>query len=132
MADAMYDLARQKFLRGELAWQTNTFKARLIDTGQYTYSSAHTSVNNLAGVIATSSALTTKTTTNGYADCDDITFTAVASIGSAVEAMVVYHEDATSASSTLVLYIDSAAQFPVTPNGGDIIAVINASGLFRI
>lgn len=132
MADAMYDLARQKFLRGELAWQTNTFKARLIDTGQYTYSSAHTSVNNLAGVIHTSAPLTSKTTTNGYADCDDITFTAVASIGSAVEAMVVYHEDATSASSTLVLYIDSAAQFPVTPNGGDIIAVINASGLFRI
>lgn len=130
MADAMYDLARQKFLGGELDWDTNTFKARLIDTGAYTYSSAHTSVNDLAGIVHTSAAITSPTKTNGYADCADITFTAVS--GATVEAMVVYHEDATSASSTLVVYIDSAAQFPVTPNSGDIIAVINASGLFRI
>lgn len=130
MADAMYDLARQKFLGGELDWDTQTFKARLIDTGAYTYSSAHTSVNNLAGIVHTSAALTSMTKANGYADCADITFTAAT--GVTVEAMVIYHEDGTSASSTLVVYIDSAAQFPVTPNGGDIVAVINASGLFRI
>ena len=130
MADAVYTLARQKFLRGELAWQTNTIKARLVDTASYSFNSAHTSVDNLQGIIHTSAALASKTTTDGYADCADITFTAATGVTG--EAIVIYHEDASSASSTLLVYIDSAAQFPVTPNGGDIVAVINASGLFRI
>ena len=130
MPDAMYTRARQKFLGGELDWDTNTFKARLIDTGTYVFSAAHTSVNDLSGIVHTSAALTGTTKVDGYADCADITFTAAAGVNA--EAIVIYHEDASSASSTLVVYIDSAAQFPVTPNGGDIVAVINASGLFRI
>lgn len=130
MADSMYDRARQKFLGGELDWDTQTFKARLVSSS-YTYNAAHTSVNDLAGVIHTSAALSSPTKTNGFADAADITFTAVTA-GSTANAMVVYHEDSTSASSTLVVYIDSASAFPITTNGGDIIAVLNASGLFRI
>jgi hypothetical protein len=91
-------------------------------TSGYTFSAAHTSINDIAAAnrVQATPALTSKTATAGVFDAADTTLTAVAA-GSAIAALVVYTEAGTSASSTLMVYLDSATQLPVTPNGGDII-----------
>lgn len=121
MANAMYDNYREEALRGTRTPLTETIKVVAVTSG-YTFSAAHTSINNIAVAnrVHTSSALTNKTATAGVFDSDDCTLTAVAA-GSAIAALVVYTEAGTSASSTLMVYLDSAPQLPVTPNGGDIV-----------
>jgi hypothetical protein len=41
MANLLYDLGREAFLAGNLAWATDNIKVGLVDTSGYTYSSAH-------------------------------------------------------------------------------------------
>jgi len=119
MANAIYPSAREGFLAGSIDWDANSFRAVLIDTGTYTYSSAHDFYNDLSGVVGTESGLFAgKTTTSGVADADDITFTAVA--GSTIEAIVIFKDTGNVATDSLICYIDTGTGFPVTPNGGDI------------
>lgn len=104
----------------------------LIDTGTYTYSSAHDFYNDLSGIVGTDQPITSPTVTNGTFDGDDVTFTAVS--GASVEALIIYRHNA-GANSTwrLVLYEDTGVTgLPVTPNGGDIVITWNASGIFTI
>jgi ApbE superfamily uncharacterized protein (UPF0280 family) len=68
--------------------------------------------------VATSAALTGKTSTAGVADAADITFTAVT--GSAVTQFVIYRHTGTESTSNLIAYFDTATNLPITPNGGDI------------
>ena len=121
MADAMYDNYREEALRGLRTPLSETIKVMAVTAG-YTYSAAHTSVNDIptANRVQATSALTSKSATAGVFDASDVTLTAVAA-GSAIRALVLYTEAGTSASSTLMVYLDSASQLPLTPNGGDII-----------
>lgn len=121
MADAMYNNYREECLRGDRDLTTETIKVTGV-TSAYTFSAAHTSVNDITGAnrVHTTPALAGKTVTDGIFDATDITMTAVTA-GSAMAALVVYVEAGTSASSTLMLYLDSASELPVTPNGGDIV-----------
>lgn len=63
--------------------------------------------------------LTAKSTTGGAADGADVTFTSVS--GPSIEAIVIYVDTGTEATSPLVAFIDTATGLPITPNGGDII-----------
>lgn len=127
MANSLYDKAREKFLRGQLNWDSDNISVVLIDTAYYTpnlatheFLSDLTAVNALA-IVAAGVALTTKTSFNGAADADDVTFLTVS--GAQSEALVIYKVGADAASSPLLAYIDSATGLPITPNGGDIIIV---------
>lgn len=108
---------------------TGTYAA-LIDTGTYTYSAAHQYYSSLAGVIGTDVELGTKTYADGYFDAADSTWTGVS--GASVEAIAIYRKNA-GANTTwrLVAYIDGAS-ISVTPNGGNIVAQWNASGIFKL
>ena len=122
MANAMYSLAKQEFLRGEQAYQTDLYRVVLIDTAVYTFSAAHTSYDDIASaVIGTESGLlTSKTTAAGVGGAANTTFPSVATAAS-VEALVVFLDTGTSADDVLICYIDDAsAGLPVTPNGTDI------------
>lgn len=121
MASAMYDNYREEALKGLRTPLTETIKVMAVTSG-YTFSAAHTSINDIAVAnrVQATPALTSKTATAGVFDAADTTLTAVAA-GSAIAALVVYTEAGTSASSTLMVYLDDAPQLPVTPNGGDII-----------
>lgn len=128
MANALYDSGRQGFLDGSIDWDTATIKAILIDTADYTIDLAtHDNLNDVpaAARVATSGALSSKTTTGGVADAADVTFSAVA--GDSVEAIVLVQTsapaggaDVAESAQRLVAYIDTATGLPVTPNGGDI------------
>ena len=94
----------------------------LVDTGAYT---AQTAVHQYLSDIPTSAriagpvTLTAKSTTGGAADAADITFTAVS--GASIEAIIIYVDSGTEATSPLIAFIDTATGLPITPNGGDII-----------
>jgi len=108
-----------------------TVKVALVDTGTYTYSSAHEFYSSVSGVVGTPATLGTKTFTNGVFDAADVTYTGVS--GSSAEALIVYIDTGSSATSRLVAYLDTGwTNLPVTPNGGDITLQFNASGIFAL
>lgn len=134
MANALYPKWKEQLLQ----FTTNnnlsagTVKCALVDTGVYTYSSAdqfYTAVST--AVVGTPQTIGSKTFTNGVFDGADITYTAVT--GNSAEALVLYIDTGSAATSPLVAYIDtSVTGLPVTPNGGDITVTWNASGIFAL
>lgn len=122
MANTLYDYARQRFLEAQINWMSDVIKVLLVDTGAYT---AQTAVHQYLSDIPTSAriagpvTLTAKSTTGGAADAADITFTAVS--GASIEAIIIYVDSGTEATSPLIAFIDTATGLPITPNGGDII-----------
>lgn len=137
MANAVYPKFKESLLNGDAntaltgSGTTGLFAA-LVDTGTYTYSSAHQFYSSLSGVVGTDQEVTTPTLTNGLIDGGDDTFSAVS--GASVEAIVLYRKNA-GANTTwrLVGYIDTGVTgLPVTPNGGDIGITWNASGIIQL
>ena len=108
--------------------------AQLVDTGTYTYSSAHEFYSSLSGLAGTEQEIgATKSYTNGVFDGADVTFTAVAGTVS-YEAIVIFIKNA-GANTTwrLVAFIDTGVTgLPVTSNGGNISITWNASGIFAL
>ena len=138
MANALYPLFKQELLKGTAANLLNSAEgatgvfAALVDTGLYTYSAAHQFYSSLAGVVGTDQEILTKTQALGVFDGTDVTFPAVT--GASVEAIVLYRKNA-GANTTwpLIAYIDAGVTgLPVTPNGGNIVATWNASGIFQL
>lgn len=122
MANTLYDLGRKRFLEANINWLTDTIKVVLVDTGSYTAN--FTSHEFFADVsvgarVTTSVTLVGKDTTGGAADASDVTFTSVS--GPSIEAIIIYKDTGTEATSPLIAYIDTATGLPITPNGGDII-----------
>ena len=131
MANALYPLAKQEMLKGNLNMSTGTVKVALVDTGTYTYSAAHQYYSSVTGVVGTPQTLGTKTFVNGLFDAADVTFTAVT--GNSVEALIIYIDTGTAGTSQLVAYLDTGiTNIPVSPNGGDIGITWNASGIFQL
>lgn len=134
MANAIYPKWKEQLLQftanNDLDGQT--VKVALIDTGTYTYSSAHQFWSSAsAASVGTPQTIGSKTFTDGVFDGADVTFTAVT--GNSAEALIIYIDTGSAATSPLVAYIDtSVTGLPVTPNGGDISITWNASGIFAL
>jgi hypothetical protein len=131
MANGLYAKARESFLGQSpaLDWDTDTIKATLIDTGNYTVDlSSHQYMNtntvSASAKVGSPQTLSSKTVTGGVADAADVTYTSVS--GASIEAIIVWKDGGgggTGTSATtdpLIAYIDSGTGLPVTPNGGDI------------
>ena len=138
MSNAIYPLFKQELMKGTSNNLLNSTEGAtgvycaLVDTGTYTYSTAHQFYSSLSGVVGTDQEILTKTQTNGTFDGTDLTYTAVS--GASVEALVLYRKNA-GANTTwpLIAYIDTGVTgLPVTPNGGNIAITWNASGIFTL
>jgi hypothetical protein len=133
MANAIYPLYKQALLDASANVDINdgTVKVALIDTGTYTYNAAHEFYSSVSGVVGTPQTINNTTVTNGLFDGDNVTYTAVT--GNSVEALLIYIDTGSAATSRLVAWIDtSVTGLPVTPNGGDISITWNASGIFQL
>jgi hypothetical protein len=134
MANALYPLWKEQLLQftANNNLSAGTIKVALIDTGVYTYNAADQFYSSAsAAEVGTPQTIGSKTFTNGVFDGADVTFTAVT--GSSVEALILYIDTGSAATSPLVAYIDtSVTGLPVTPNGGDIAITWNASGIFAL
>lgn len=125
MANQMYGKGREAFGNAGLNWGTgsggDTIKATLIDVADYAVSiDVHDFYDDIAAAakVATSAAFTGKVNALGVLDANDVTFTAVT--GDPSEALVIWKDTGSAATSQLIAYIDTATGLPVTPNGGDI------------
>lgn len=122
MANTLYDKGRQKFAEAQINWLTDDIKVMGVDAGQYTVSTAnHEFLSDVpAGArIAAAVSLLSKSTTGGACDAADVTFTAVA--GVSIEAVIIYKNTGSEATSPLLAYLDTATGLPITPNGGDMV-----------
>jgi hypothetical protein len=121
MANALYALAKQKFLTGSINLSSDDIKVVLVDAADYTVNlTTHEFLSDVAsgGRVATSGNLASKTVTLGAFDAADVTFTTVS--GDVSEALVIYKDTGSAATSPLIAYIDTATGLPATPNGGNI------------
>lgn len=132
MSNALYDHGREGFLTGALNWASDNIKVAVVNTSGsgslYTVDLAnHQHLSEIvssgatptSAIIARSGNLTTKTTTAGVADADDVTFSSLS--GDSIEAVVIYKDTGTDSTSPLIAYIDTASSgLPLTPNGGDV------------
>lgn len=133
MANAIYPKFKEALLDASANVDLNdsTVKVALIDTGTYSYNSAHEFYSSVSGVVGTPQTIANTTVTTGLFDGDDVTFTAVT--GNSVEALLIYIDTGSAATSRLVAWIDtSVTGLPVTPNGGNIAITWNASGIFQL
>jgi len=122
MSNTLYDKGRQRFLEAQINWLTDTVKCLLVDTANYTPNFTTHEFFADVGVsarVTTPVTLVGKATDGGAADASDVTFTSVS--GPSIEAIVIYKDTGTEATSPLIAYIDTATGLPITPNGGDII-----------
>lgn len=121
MANSLFDKGREAFLGGDLDWDAHTIKLVFVDHADDTPNvSTDDFLDDIlvAARVAISGAFAGKTKTNGVADADDVTLTAVT--GDQFESIVIYRDTGVEASSQLIAYIDTATGLPTTPSGGDI------------
>jgi hypothetical protein len=134
MANALYPKWKEQLLQftANNNLSAGTVKVALIDTGTYSYNSTNQFWSSAsAASVGTPQTLGSKTFTNGVFDAADVTFTTVT--GVTVEALILYIDTGTASTSPLVAYIDAGVSgLPLTPNGGDVTIVWNASGIFQL
>lgn len=133
MANAIYPKWKEAIIQASSNSSLGgTLKAVLIDTADYTYSSAHDFYDDAsAGAVGTPQTIGTKTYTNGTLDGDNVTFSALS--GDPCEAILIFLDTGTPATSRLVAYIDTGVTgLPVTPNGGDVTITWDAAGIFTL
>ena len=132
MANALFPLAKQAFIQGNLDLD-NDVRVILVDLADYTYNTAHDMLDDVpsGARVAVSAAVASKTFTNGTFDHADFTFTAVT--GDPSEALIWYQHTGTESTSRLICFMDTGVTgLPVTPNSGDINVTVNASGVFSL
>lgn len=128
MANGIFDPGREGFLLGEIDFDTAVFKVALVRG--YTFTASHKFVSDVTGaggtLHVTSSAIGSKTGTNGVADAADVVFSAVPSNAS-THGLLLFQSsavgggaDVAATAQRLVAWFDTGTNLPVTPNGGDI------------
>ena len=145
MANAFYPLWKQAILIGTGASELNSGAGAsviFVDTGTYTYSTAHDFFNDLSGTYgdggtarANSEIITSPTYTSGTFDGADTVFASVNTSSTTVEGFVIFNNDSTAdASSYLVAYFDtSITGMPFsTSSGAQVTITWNASGIFAL
>lgn len=136
MANALYDKGREKFLKGLISWDSDNIKAVLVNTDAgYAVDLANDEfLSDIAGGdrLATSGNFASKTTAAGVADADDITFSSLTVTDA--DAIVIYKDTGSAATSPLIAYIDTATGLPLTSTGGDatIVWSSGASKIFKL
>lgn len=133
MANALYDKGRQGFLDGSIDWDTDDIRLAALSAGYVPNLNTHQFVSDLgANIVARSSALTSKTATDGVADAADVTLEAVS--GAQITRLALFKHNASDAAARLIALFDTGTGLPVTPNGGPINVVWDngANKIFKL
>ena len=137
MANALYPKYKQALLNKTHDMDTDSIRAILTDSADYTYNSAHDFLDDViaGGRVAVSGGLTSPTIVDGVFDTADFTWSAVT--GDVSEAIILYNHDgngaaADAARQLIVFYDTGMTGMPVTPNGGDINVTVHGSGWFSL
>lgn len=120
MANGMYVKGIEALMKAEIDLIDDTIKCTLVDAADYTVNlSTHDFIDDVpAGSRVATATLAGKSVTGGAFDANDVTFPTVT--GDPSEALVIWKDTGSEATSPLIMYIDTATGLGVTPNGGDI------------
>lgn len=120
MANGMYVKGLEALMKAEIDLIDDTIKCTLVDAADYTVNlSTHDFIDDVpAGARVATATLGTKSVTGGAFDAADVTYPTVT--GDPSEALVIWKDSGSEATSPLIMYIDTATGLGVTPNGGDI------------
>jgi len=120
--NTLYSKAREKFLEGSIDWVNDDIKAILVHTTGYIVdilSDEFLSDIPEISIVATSDNLSGKTISDGVANASDVQFPLVN--GDTVEAVVLFKDTGNSATSPLLVYINTVLNgVPITLDGGNI------------
>ena len=135
MANKVYPKLKKGFLSGAAVDLVGSnVKVVLLDLADYTYDDAHEFLSDIpAGArVATSPNLAGKTLSDqADFDTDDPVLPAVT--GDELEALAMYVDTGTEATSKLVFFQDTGiAGAPLVPDGNDIKIAVNSAGWFRL
>lgn len=134
MASGVYSTAIKAIMDGDVDLLSDTIKACLVDSADYTVDlTAHDFFDDVpSGARATNGIGTLASKTTSIAttvvkfDAADLVLTAAD--GDPSEAVVIYKDTGVEGTSQLLAYLELTA--PVDPNGGNITLVWHANGLF--
>lgn len=128
MATAIYDKARESFIKKQIDLNGDNIKIVLVHIGggHYVVDLANDQFLNPAiasgDLLVTSGNLGSKTTTAGVFNAANFTFTSVP--GSGVGgALVIYDDTGTDTTSRLIGYIDDYSGLPITLTGANLTVV---------
>lgn len=135
MANALYPKFKQALLDKQHDLNTDGIRAILSDAADYTYSSAHDFLDDVAAGarVATSSDLGSPTIVDGVFDTADFTWTTVT--GDVSEQVILYNHGmgGSDAARGLIAFYDTGVTgLPITPNGGNINVTVHSSGWFAL
>ena len=114
MSNQLFNPGREGFLAGEIDWDTAVIKVALVRGYAFDATDKFVSEVTAAGgtLVATSSALGSKSLTDGVADAADVTFTSVAA-GSAITGIIIFQAsavtggaDVAASSQRLIAWLD--------------------------
>ena len=133
MANALYPSYKALLLNAGLNLSSLTIKAALIDTGVTAYNSAHDFYDDISSaVIGTPVTLAGKTTTGGVFDSStNPSFTGLVAAPT-IEAIVLYYDSGTPATSSLICFIDTATGLPVSAGATQVDVTWDAAGIFAL
>lgn len=121
MANSWYDKGLEGFAAGNVDWDANDIRLVCIDEADDVPNLTTDDFLDDIGAparVASSGALTSKTTTDGYLDAADVTLTSVT--GDPFESFTVYVHTGTDSTARLLLNFDTATGLPLTPDGGNV------------
>lgn len=136
MASMLYNNALKEFAQGNIKWKASggsTIKAILVDADKYTASASHKYLSEVTSGARVGSPVTltlVDAADGGVCDAADITFSDLTSTPT-VEAVVLYMDGGTEATSPLIAFIDSGTGLP-TPAGVNAINVRWDNGTNKI
>lgn len=122
-----YTAGRQRFGEARLDWRTQNMVAQLVSVG-YIFNPAHKTGADIKAAVGKPEPLTGTLIENGWAKCNTMTFRQVR--GEEVGGVVIRCDGPSE--HTLICFIDGLENFPMKPNGGDIIVTVPPQGLFRL
>jgi hypothetical protein len=120
MSVQVYPFGREAFADGTCNWASGNFKAMLVKS-TYTFSAAHKFVNDLTpGTNDNGRSANLGSKTQALGLCTAANSSLVATVASASNAIVIFFDTGSDATSRLIAYIDGIQQLviPVTYAGG--------------
>ncbi len=112
MTNFIYKKAKESFLKGEINLYSNTIKVLILNNTYTPNVNTHQFVSdiNSSSIEDRSSGLSNKTVTDGVFDADDVTIANYS--GNSFNAVAIYLDSGSDATSRLIAYLDTSTGLP--------------------
>lgn len=120
MSNSFYIKGKEKILSGSIDFSSDTIVVVLMKSAYVSDLSVDEFYSDISSdVLAGPITLSNKSITGGIFDADDVTFASVTT-ANLFNALVIYKDTGTAATSPLLLYLDDVENFPSTSDGSDV------------